>query len=155
MADLATLAIGGGQLIQGFSASRAAEAEAAQLRERAMATRAEAGAAAREEKRQSRLKQSRAQAVGASSGASLDDPTFVNLMGDIEAEGEYRALSRMYEGETSARSDERLAKARKRQGRAGLFAGGLGAAATVMSGVGSLRTKYSGKSSGRGFGALR
>ena len=79
-----------GDIYKGVSAGRSADREARLLNERAGARRAEGGAAAREERRQARLQQSRAQALAAASGASLADPTMINLMGDLDAEGEAR-----------------------------------------------------------------
>lgn len=120
---------------EGFARKRAADLSAKQLRKRAKARRAEAGAEAREEIRQGDLIESRNMAVAAASGASLADPTFIRLMADVDADSEYRALTRLYEGETEARSDEIEAKVRKREGRAVLVS-------SILSGVESMSEKY-------------
>jgi len=65
---------------------------------------AQRGAFAQREKK--KLIESRALSVGAASGANVSDPGFVNLVSDIDAEGEYRALSVLFEGEQEARSLE-------------------------------------------------
>lgn len=69
-----------------------------------------------EETRQAKLKASRAVAVAAAGGGSVDDPTVINLLEDIEQEGVYRAGVAMYEGES-------LAKQQRFQGRMDEFQG--------------------------------
>ena len=98
------------KIYSGVQKKRAADDQARQMRHKAAARRAESGSESREEKRQGRIKMSRAQAVAAAGGGSLADPTIVNLMGDLEAESEYRALTRLYEGEEEARGLEVGAK---------------------------------------------
>jgi hypothetical protein len=120
-----TVMTAGGQVYGGISAKRSADSEADQLRRRAITRRGEAGAAAREERRQSRLKMSRAQAV--------------------VAEGEYAALARLYEGEEEASGLEEGARAVKREGRAARVAGYTKGLTSIMSGVSTLRSKYGGK----------
>lgn len=131
-----------GSVAGGSSAQKTANSEADQLIARAKARRAEGGAAAREELRQKRLIKSRAQAVAAAQGANLSDPSLVNLMGDLEAEGQYRALSRMFEGDDEARGYEDTAAARRKEGKALKKAGLLRGVTSVLSGVSSLRSKY-------------
>ena len=154
MASLATgkgLSIAGtvlssfGHLFGGAEEKKSSDAEAEQIRKRAAARRAEGNRGAIEERRQAQHKLSRAQAVAAASGASLADPTFVNLAGDIEAEGEYRALSRLYEASEESEGLEAAAQARKREGRAARLAGGIGAVSTILTGAETLKTKYGGK----------
>lgn len=45
---------------------------------------------------------SRQQALAASSGAGPSDPTVLNLMGDVAGQGEYNALSALYQGNAQA-----------------------------------------------------
>lgn len=129
-------------IVGGIAAKRSADSEADQLRRKAGARRAEGVAGAIEERRQGRLNESRARAVAAASGAGVTDPTVVNLMGDIQADADYRALSRMYEGEEEAAGLDAAAKARKREGRAARLAGGLKGVGSILSGVDTLRSKY-------------
>lgn len=123
------------KLYSGVQKKRSADDEAKQMRHKAAARRAESGSAAREERRQGRIKKSRAQAVAAAGGGSLADPTIVNLMGDLEAESEYRALTRLYEGEEEALGLETGAKIRKREGKVALVT-------SVLSSADSLSGKY-------------
>ncbi len=66
--------------------------------------RAESQIKAKEERRQARLLQSRAQARGAASGAT--GPGLTNIESDIIGEGELSALTSLYQGEEAARSSE-------------------------------------------------
>lgn len=100
------------------SNERGASTDARRLRGMAGQERATAQRAAIEERRRAGLLESRARAVAAKSGGGVSDPSVIDLIGDISAEGEYRALTRMYEGETAAQSLELEAKERKRLARA-------------------------------------
>lgn len=106
---------------------------------RAQADRAMSQSAALEERRQSRLAQSRLQAV-----AGISDPGTMKLAGDIEAEGEYRALSALYSGETAATSDQFSADVRRREGREARSAGRLALAGTVAGGVSKMYQSFGG-----------
>ena len=77
--------------------------------------------------------ESRALAVAAAGGGGVDDPTMVNLIGDLNAEGEYRIMSRLYVGQDEATGLREQAYAARREGDAALQAGYVGAATTVMS----------------------
>ena len=116
----------------GFEQKRAADDTADQLKLKAKARRAEGGAAAREDRRQGRLKASRTQAVLAAQGANLSDPTIVSLMGDIGAESEYMALTSLYESETEARGLDTQASATKRRGRAQLVSSVISAGESLV-----------------------
>ncbi len=137
-----TVLSAGGSIFSGRAAKRSADDEADQLHRRAGARRAEAQAGAREERRVNRYAKSRAQAVAAASGASLADPTFVNYMGDLDAEGEYGALSRLYEGYEEAAGYEDAATARRREGRAARTAGYARGLTSALIGVETLKSKY-------------
>ena len=139
---LGTVLSGVGDLWAGNEAKKFSDDEARQIRARASARRAEGGAAAADERRQARLAVSRAQAVAAAGGGSVDDPTVVNLMGDLHAEGEYRALGRIYEAETEAGGLEDIARLREKEGKAQKKAGILSAVSSALTGVETLRSKY-------------
>lgn len=55
------------------------------------------------ERKNAELLASRAIAVAAAGGGGADDPTVLNIVSDIDAEGAYRAAVAMYEGEEQAR----------------------------------------------------
>ncbi len=142
MAELAVMAVGmAGDYMAGRAEKKAAISDAKQLQYRAGQTRASAQRAAGEERRDARYLSSRARAVAAASGAGASDPTVVNLLADIEAEGEYNALARMYEGEESARGDQYAARARRSEGNAAMNAAYFGMVGRAGS---TFATKYGG-----------
>lgn len=80
--------------------------------------------------------ESRAIAVAAASGGGVDDPTMVNLIGDLNAEGEYNVMARLYVGEDKAEGLRFGADQQRKEGEAALNASYVKAAKTVMSGIG-------------------
>lgn len=132
----------GGNIYGGREEKKNADEEAAQLRQRAGSRRAESQRMAAEERRATRFAKSRAQAVLASQGANMGDPSLVNYFGDLEAEGEYNALSRLYEGNEEALGLEAAATTRRREGRAARTAGYLKGLTSAMYGVETLNSKY-------------
>lgn len=128
----------------GKDEKKSADSEAAQLARRAAARRAESGFAAREERRQARLDQSRARALIAAGGGNMADKTIIDRMGDLHAEGEIGALSRLYEGTEESEGLLDAAANRRREGKAARSAGFMRGASTVLSALPSLKSKYSG-----------
>lgn len=133
-----------GQAQAGSQAKRAADSEAQQMRYMAGQARASSQRAAREEKRQARLLESRAQAVAAASGGGATDPTVVKTIADIATEGEYRALSALWEGNERAIGLEKQAKATQAEGRVRRNLGLLGAGSTLLTGGVDWFDKYGG-----------
>jgi hypothetical protein len=135
-----------GKQQQGAEADRAAGFQAAQLEQRAQASRASAQRVAREERHRAELANSALQARAGGGGL---DPTIVDLSAGITGEGEYRALTAMYEGEERARGDEMAAETRRYEGRQARRAGNMGAVTSLFSAAGSstgqsLFAKYGG-----------
>lgn len=133
-----TLISAGGALQEGQAAEAGARFEAAQMSQAAGQERAASQRRALEERRRARLAQSRAQAVAAASGAGATDPTVLNIIGDIEEEGEYRALTAMFEGEEAARGMEMGAMARLWEGRQQRKASRITAASKVLEAFGGI-----------------
>ena len=132
MAGGATSVVGG--LVEGDSAARAAKAQgaaerdaanyrSAQLFQQAGQERATAQRKAIEERRRSRLAQSRAVAIAAGSGGGATDPTVTHILGDLAGEGEYNALAQLYTGEESAIGLETQGRASKYEGKLAYKAG--------------------------------
>jgi len=119
--------------------------QARQLDALAMSDRASSQRRSIEERRGARLAQSRAVALAGASGAGTDDPSVVNLVADLEGEGEYRALTALYEGETEARAKEAQATANRKAAKATKTAGLMKAAGSVLSSGSSLFDRYGGK----------
>lgn len=118
-----------------------AKFQAKQLAESAAISRAAGQRAAAEERRQSRLVES---AIQARAGGGGMDQTVVNLIADVAGEGEYRALTALYEGETGAVGREAQAGAALRTGRAQASASNYQSAGTALSAASSMFSKYSG-----------
>ncbi len=102
-----------GTLQAGKAEQQAANARAAALEHQAKQAEQAAGQeraasqrASIEQRRQAQLVESRALAVAAGSGAGAGDPTVENILGEIGAEGEFRALSELFIGEERARGLE-------------------------------------------------
>lgn len=100
---------------------------------------ASAQRSALEERRQARLLASRAVAVAAAGGGNVNDPTVMNLLEDIEAEGVYRAGVAMYEGESQAdklryegQLDEIEGEAAYNQGKLGMYGGFLSGGGKIL-----------------------
>ena len=83
-----------------------AQRRADELRERAGQEKAVGQRAAAEDRRQAEFVASRAKALAAASGAGAHDPTMVDIYGDIEHEGEVRALSSLFDSYERARGLE-------------------------------------------------
>jgi hypothetical protein len=145
----------GGTLLQGASAKGAAGSQALQLEQQAGQERASSQRAAAEQRRSTRYLQSRVQALAAASGSDATDPSMVDLVGDIAGEGEYGALTAMYEGESAARGEEFAASVARKTGKASETASYLKAGSTLLAGASSWYDKYGGggpSGSDRSFG---
>lgn len=97
-----TLAAGRAEQAAARARQQALEHQAAQARQAAGQERAASQRGAFEQRRQGRLLSSRALARAAASGAGAGDPTVENILGDIGAEGEFRALTELFMGEERA-----------------------------------------------------
>lgn len=115
-----TAAAGVAQVAGGISSANAQAGslreEATQLDAMAVSERASAQREGVEQRRQARLLQSRALAVAAAQGGA-SDPTVVNILANLAGEGEFRALSAMFEGEERARSKEMQARVRRKEAK--------------------------------------
>lgn len=150
MATLATVAQIGGTILSGIGAIQSltgGNAQAKAINAAANVTagqeRAKSQRVAEQQRKQAAIVGSRARAVAGASGGGVTDPTVTGILSEIEGEGEYRALSAMYEGEDRARGVVNQGRAdaysARSQGRAGFMAG----MTSVLSGAGDLFTKYS------------
>lgn len=161
--DVPVIAGGGGSILQGLggimggmaarragkSERAAAQFQAAQLEQNAGQAVAASQRAAAEERRKASLAVSRALAVAAASGGGASDTTVQNVIANLDAEGAYRSMVALYEGQEKSRQlsmaaagkryeGELAAQGGRQKGSAMMFAG-LGSAAI---GGGSLYMKY-------------
>ncbi len=128
----------------GISANQEADYRAKQAEINAGQERASAQRASVEQIRQLRVAQSHGQAVAAASGAGALDPSVMDIMGDLEAQGQYKAATATYQGEDSARNLETQAMLDRFSGSQARKAGDVKALSTVMSGATDLYSKYDG-----------
>jgi len=124
MAQLALAVVaGGGKAIEAFNIRKQKIAESLAYREaknRSMATTTREMA---EEQRNKEFMYSRALAVAAASGGGTGDPGVVKLLGDLNAEGEYRIFSRLWAGQNEAEGLIHRAEEAKKEGDAAFTAG--------------------------------
>jgi hypothetical protein len=131
-----------GALQAGAAQKQAADFAAQQAEQAAGQSRASAQRRAEEERRQARFIGSRARAVAGASGAGVSDPTVVNLLGDIAGEGEYRALTALFQGEDAGRVLETDAMLRRFEGGQAKKASMFDAGSTLFSGGSKLLERY-------------
>lgn len=128
-------------IAQGNVQEQMADIEARQQREQALADQAEAVQTANQERKRAKYLQSRARAVGAASGTSMDSPNIVDAISDIGEQGEYNALSALYSGNTSARSRNYAAQIAKTRGKRAKTGSYYNAGGTVLEGYDTLATQ--------------
>lgn len=116
--------------------------QAGQLEQRAGVTRGASQRAAIRELDVAENIQSRALALAAASGGGVTNPTVLNILADIEAEGEYRSLTQLYTGEDEARGMEAQAVSLRRTGRAKEKIGNLKSVGTILTGVSEWQSRY-------------
>jgi hypothetical protein len=144
---LALLAAGtalsaGGSILGANSEAAALRSQAAQLDAQAGLERASSQRQAIDEKRQAKLAASRGLAIAAASGGGADDPSVVNALAGIEGEGEYRALTALYNGDQTALGMEDEAKAKRAGAKSVKTAGYLKAAGSILSSGASIYDRY-------------
>lgn len=125
-----------GTIQQGRAANANAKFQAAQLERNASNARATSQRSAAEETRKAGILNSNVLAGAAASGGGTDG-SVQNIMGDIAGEGEYRSLTRLYDGEEQARGMEGQASAQIASGKNAQNSSYLSAAGTIASSVGS------------------
>ena len=135
----------GGSIIGANSEARQLRDQAAQLDAQAGNDRASSQRAAIEERRKARYLVSNGIAAAAASGGGADDPSVINALSRLEGEGEYRALTQMYEGEEVAQGKESQARSNRRSAKAVKSAGILKAVSTILSTGSSLFGATGGK----------
>lgn len=136
-----TLLEAGGTIIGAKAEARQLNSEADQLDAQAGNVRATSQRRAIEERRQARLASSRALALAAATGGA-SDPTVVNILANLDGEGEYRALTALYEGEEEGRGLEFEARNRRKEAKNVKRAGYVGAASSVLKAGGTMYEKY-------------
>lgn len=125
-----TLAAGEAEQQAANARKVALDHQAEQARQQAGQERATSQRAAIERRRTAKLLESKALARAAASGAGAGDPTAEKILGDIGAEGEFRALAELFVGEDRARGLETQADLRNFEGRQEARAGAVARSAS-------------------------
>lgn len=134
----ATLYQGYSSIEQGKAARANAETVAIQQERAGKADQAESQREALNERKKANYAASRALAVSAASGAGTAD----NIIGDLQAEGDYRVLSALYQGDTDAQLAKFAAGATRRQGAARQRGAYMNAGSTILGGASDFYSKY-------------
>lgn len=137
-----------GAAAQGRAQNKAAGFQSRQMEQQAGQDRATAQRVAITQRHQAKLAQSRATTLTAAGGGSMLDPSVVNIMGDIQGQGEYNALAALFSGEERARGQELQASATRITGKQAQIAGNINAGSEMLKGAASyantsLMSKYS------------
>lgn len=132
----------GSTILGANSEAKQLRSEAEQIDIQAGKERASSQRASIEERRQAAKVSSRALALAAASGAGASDPSVINNIAEIEGEGEYRALTALYNGEETARGQEFEADNRRKEAKNVKKAALVKAAGTILSTGSSLFGKY-------------
>jgi len=138
-----------GSIQEGRAADANARFQAAQMEQQAGQERASAQREAIAKRREAKLAASRVMALA---GGGAGDAGIINILGDIEAQGEYNAQSALYSGEERALGYEVGATSRRMEGKAAKTGSLMKAGNTLLSGFSgnSLLNKYS--PTGEAFG---
>lgn len=136
--ELVAAAIGAaGSIASGIAQKNAADYQADQQEAQGKEDFASSQRDAEAKRRESRLLQSRQQALAASSGAGAADPTIVRLMTDTAGQGEYNAQTALYTGEQQKIGLFDAAKATRMSGNASLLGSFISGAGSLVKGVSS------------------
>lgn len=161
-ATLATIAQIGGTILSGIGAlqslsggNQQAKGIQAAAVQAAGQERAKSQYAAQEQRRQAALVSSRARAVAGASGGGATDPTIVDITSELAGEGEYRALTAMYEGEDRARGIVSQGNADAYSAKASGHTGFMSGMSNVLSGATSLFSKYSAPSNSASYPTIQ
>lgn len=127
---------------EGIAQQQQADYQAAQMKIQAGQERAAAQRKALSALHEKDLVQSKAQANAAGSGAGALDPSVVDIMGDLEQQGQYNANVATYEGEDRGRNLESGAALKIYEGKQAKAAGNTKAIGALISGGSSLLSKY-------------
>ncbi|KPL29028.1 MAG: hypothetical protein AMJ72_00275 [Acidithiobacillales bacterium SM1_46] len=130
---MAAVVAGAGQAYKAYQTKKLKDQEAKGYREAATRRMAAATREAGEEERNRKRIHSRAIAVSAASGAGVDDPSIVALLGDLNAEGEYRVMSRLWAGQNDAEGLQFRAEAAEREGKTAIKIGVVNTITAAMS----------------------
>lgn len=151
MAAAAPYLVAGGTILQAgnqIQQGREMDAQSSAMRRALIAKGKEEEAAAQREalasKKKTDLVLSRGKAVAAASGAGAKDPTVMDVLDDVAAQGELDMLNKLYEGKMAMSDRRQQGYMARIQGKNARRAGYINAAGTIMSGASTLYSNYGG-----------
>jgi hypothetical protein len=145
---LAGTAIGTyGKVAGGYAQRSALDASAAQLSQEGGQSIASGIQGAIQDRRRAAYVASNARAATAAGGLTTTGTSAVKTVGDIRGEGEYRALTSMYQGYDRANELDFRANQMRTEGSNAIKSGWVAGASTVLSGGTSFYDKYGGATS--------
>lgn len=148
---LAGTAIGTvGKVAGGYSQRNALNASAGQLSQEAGQSVASGIQGAIQDRRRATYVASNARAATAAGGLTTTGTSAVANLGQIRGEGEYRALTSMYQGYDRANELNFRADQMRTEGSNAVKSGWISGASTVLSGGTSFYDKYAGAAAGAG-----
>jgi hypothetical protein len=115
MAEVAAFASAGAEAYKAHQLHKNKLLEAQAFRDAKNRTMAATTREMAEGERTKELMHSRAIALAAASGAGVDDPGMVKILGDLNAEGEYRIMSQLWSGQNEAEGQIFRAEAAQRE----------------------------------------
>lgn len=136
MGWIAMVAAGAAQAVKAYQKNKLKIEETKAYREAKNRSMAATTREMAEEERNKEYMHSRALAVAAFSGAGVDDPGMVKVLADLNAEGEYRIMSKLWSGQNEAQGLIYRAEAAKREGDDALVAGIFNTVSSAMSAYG-------------------
>ncbi len=153
MAVISAIAAGGAQLIKAFNIQKRKIAETLALREAKNRSMAATTREMAEEQRNKEFMHSRALALAAASGGGTGDPGMVKVLSDLNAEGEYRIMSRLWSGQDRAEGLIHEAEEAKKEGDSAITAGIVNAVSSAASAYAGGGGSFGGSAAAAGAGA--
>ncbi len=132
MAQIAAVAVGVGQMYKAYQTKKFKEKEAEAFNKAADQRLAAATHEGAQENRNREYMNSRQIALAAASGAGVDDPTVVNLNADLNTEGRYRQMARLWVGANDAEGLQFRAEAAQREADQALTIGAINAVTSAF-----------------------
>lgn len=139
---IGTGAAAAGTIYSGLRGKANADFEAKQMRKKADDELAIGQRNATQARREKESLLSKARATAAGSGTDVSDPGIVSIMSGIEQQGEYNALSAMYNAELAKTGLYAQAKQRKSEGTGDFIGSLFDAGSTIYAGLKKPRYGY-------------
>jgi hypothetical protein len=133
-----------GTVISGLSQADQARQRANLLDTNAKSAVASGSQGYANEQIQTSLRMSRLKALSAASGGTSTDPTVQDLGANVGTEGEYRAMSKLYQGQAAAQGLQIQAGVQRSLVAPYTASGILGGASTLFKDIQSWKDKYGG-----------